>query len=70
MLALQLSFLDTAGVRRQLLELKKELKCWEAMFERKHGRKPNKVSGMMAHSQCKTYLHFISRTMLNRVHLK
>ena len=38
------TFRWTAGVRRQLLELKKELKCWEAMFQRKHGRKPNKVS--------------------------
>ena len=34
-----------AGAKRQLLELKKELKCWETMFERKHGRKPNRVSG-------------------------
>ena len=33
----------TERVKRQLLELKKELKCWEAMFERKHGRKPTKV---------------------------
>ena len=29
--------------KRQLLLLKKELKCWESMFERKHGRKPTKV---------------------------
>ena len=30
--------------KKQLLLLKKELKCWESMFERKHGRKPTKVS--------------------------
>lgn len=37
------------GVKRQLLELKKELKCWETMFERKHGRKPNRVSDICIH---------------------
>jgi len=29
--------------KRWLLLLKKELKCWESMFERKHGRKPTKT---------------------------
>lgn len=36
-----------AEVKRQLLALKKELKCWEAMFERKHGRKPDRVRPVM-----------------------
>ncbi len=29
--------------RRMLQSLKKELKGWESMFERKHSRKPSKV---------------------------
>jgi len=28
---------------KELSTLKRELKCWENMFERTHGRKPNKV---------------------------
>ena len=31
------------GLKRQLQSLKRELKGWEAMFERKHGHKPSKV---------------------------
>ncbi len=31
------------GGQQQLLALKKELKSWERMFERKHRRKPTKV---------------------------
>ena len=31
------------GLKRQLQSLKRELKGWEAMFERKHGHKPTKV---------------------------
>ena len=31
------------GFKRQLQSLKRELKGWEAMFERKHGHKPTKV---------------------------
>lgn len=31
------------ATKRRLLSLKKELKCWESMFERKHGHKPAKV---------------------------
>ena len=30
-------------LKRQLQSLKRELKGWEAMFERKHGHKPTKV---------------------------
>jgi hypothetical protein len=31
------------GFKQQLQSLKRELKGWEAMFERKHGHKPTKV---------------------------
>ena len=34
---------NNVGLKRQLQSLKKELKGWEAMFERKHGHKPTKV---------------------------
>ena len=34
------------GSKRQLQSMKKELKGWEAMFERKHRHKPTKVCGM------------------------
>ena len=32
------------GYQEELGALKMELKCWENMFQRKHGRKPSKVS--------------------------
>ena len=31
-------------------ELKKELKGWENMFQRKYGRKPTKVVALVSHS--------------------
>ena len=31
------------AIRKKLASIKKELKCWESMYMRGHGRKPTKV---------------------------
>ena len=41
---LNVLYMDGAGSKRRLLALKRELKGWEVMFERKHGHRPSKVS--------------------------
>jgi hypothetical protein len=35
--------INYTDLKRKLQSLKRELKGWEAMFERKHGHKPTKV---------------------------
>ena len=49
-------------MKSKLLALKKELKCWESMFERKHGRKPSRVSDNLINIHCMYAYHiFLSQ---------
>ena len=47
---------ECVGFKRQLQSLKRELKGWEAVFERKHGHKPTKVCLVWSHDSLGTGL--------------
>ena len=60
----------------ELSTIKQDLKCWEHMFQRKHGRKPNKVSQTLLQYIFGENLHltnimlFIILYILDNIHIK
>ena len=41
-------------IKKKLASIKTELKCWESMFFRGHGRKPNEVKMKTSVFSCPT----------------
>ena len=53
-----LSFFSPENLQKKLTGLKRELKCWESMFFRSHGRKPTKVRNVWCFNHLTNLLIF------------